>query len=494
MLVYEMKTKPYSHQVDGLKYGIEHNKFLLGDEQGLGKTRSLIELACHNKINRGYKHCLIICGVNGLKWNWLSEIGIHSNEEAHILGTRPRKGKLKVGCNTEKLEDIMNIENMPYFIITNVESLRFKRKTGNKVRKKVGRHWEMVDEVEYPITDALVELCKNEQINMIAADEVHKMKNIDTEQGEQFLRLCAETEVAMTGTPLMNTPLDLYIILRWLGYEDHSYWQFKTHYCRLGGYGGHEVVGYKNLQQIQDLLDKMMLRRLKKDVLDLPEKIKKIEFVEMSSKQQRIYNEVYSDVLKNINKIISSPNALSQLIHLRQATGYTGILSSSVAESAKIDRLDELVEDVVANNEKVIIFSNWTSITDVVKDRLFQYNPLVITGDTKDEERQRIVDKFQNSAENKVIIGTIGAMGTGLTLTAANNVIFLDEPWNMALREQAEDRAHRIGQKQPVRITYLLTKNTIDERIHQLVEDKGDISDCVIDKKTIADNITFLLS
>lgn len=186
-----------------------------------------------------------------------------------------------------------------------------------------------------------------------------------------------------------------------------------------------------------------------------------------------------------------SSNPLSQLIRLRQATGYTGILSSTIEESAKLDRLEEIVEDIIADGEKVIIFSNWTNITDEVEKRLQKYRPLVITGSTPENERDFCVKQFQGEDDKKVIIGTIGAMGTGLTLTSANNVIFLDEPWNMALREQAEDRAHRIGQNKTVNIYFLLTKDTIDERIHTIVEDKGEVSDYIVDKE---ETIDYLLS
>ena len=485
--MYQYKTKPYKHQEECLKYGEEHEKFLLADQQGLGKTKEVIDIACMLKEEYGYEHCLIICGVNGLKWNWANEVAIHSNEQAYILGTRGKK----IGSNADKLEDLNNIDNLPYFIITNIESLRYKVKTGNMVRKRVGRKTKMVEEVVYPITDKIIELCSKEKIDMISADECHKMKNPDSEQGEQFLRISAETQIAMTGTPIMNSPLDLFIILKWLGYEEHSFWQFKSHFCRLGGYGGYEVVGYKNLDQLQNTLDKMMLRRLKSEVLDLPEKVYKVEYVEMGSKQRKIYNEVYDDIKKNIDKIISSTNPLSQLIRLRQATGYTGILSSTIEESAKLDRLEEIIEDIVADGEKAIIFSNWTSMTDEVEKRLKKYSPLVITGETSEQLRDLYVRQFQNDSSKKVMIGTIGALGTGLTLTSANNVIFLDEPWNMALREQAEDRAHRIGQNKSVNIYFLLTKGTIDERIHTIVEEKGEISDYIVDKE---ETINYLLS
>lgn len=471
---YEFKTVPFEHQTEGVLYGIKHKKWLLGDEQGLGKTKQSIDLALINKNEYGYKHCLIICGVNGLKWNWHHEIHTHSNEECHILGMRMSKNKLIVKGNAEKLDDLNRIDELPYFIITNVESLRNKE-----------------------ITDKLVKLCKAKTIGMCVADECHKMKNPQSQQGKAFLKIDTDYKLALTGTPLMNTPLDLYIILRWLDYEEHTFYAFKNHHCIMGGYGGYEIVGYKNIQELQDTLDTMMLRRLKQDVLDLPEKLFIDEYVEMTPKQEQIYREVSNQIRANIDQIAMSPNPLANLIRLRQATGYTGILSSTVQESAKLDRLEELVEDALANGKKVVIYSNWTQMTDAIQERLKKYNYCIITGETKDNMRQEYVDLFQNSDKYKIIIGTIGAMGTGLTLTAGTVEIFVDEPWNRALRDQAVDRCHRVGTTENITIYTLMCKNTIDERIHDIVERKGMMSDAIVDGNIAVDKrelLNFLLN
>ena len=264
---------------------------------------------------------------------------------------------------------------------------------------------------------------------------VHNCKNPSSQQGKGVLKINAETMIAMTGTPLMNTPLDLYIILKWLGYEGHTFYQFKNYYCEMGGFGGHEIVSYRNMGELSSQLNTIMLRRLKDDVLDLPEKTYINEYVDMTPKQAQIYKEISMNIQANIDKIKASVNPLSELIRLRQATGYTGILSSTVLESAKIDRLTELVDETIANKKKVVIFSNWTQMTDIIYDRLKKDNYKVaqITGETPDNQRQIIVDKFQNSDDIQVVIGTIGAMGTGLTLTAGTVEIFVDHPWNMAL-------------------------------------------------------------
>ena len=467
---YQFKTEPFQHQIDGFNYGMKHDRWLLGDEQGLGKTKQVIDIAVARKQQRGYKHCLIVCGVNGLKWNWVNEIATHSDEKAWIIGQQTKKNRVVIGSNVEKIRQLqLLIDNEPseiddaYFLITNVESLRTAE-----------------------IADRLADLCRAGKVGLVAADECHKMKNVQSQQGKGFLKIQADTMIAMTGTPLMNTPLDLYIILKWLGYEDHTFYAFKNHYCVMGGYGDYQVVGYKHLDALQAQLNEFMLRRRKDDVLDLPEKTYIDEFVEMTEKQQRVYREIHSDLVDNIDMVKKAVNPLSEMIRLRQATGYTGILSSTIRESAKLDRMGEIVDDAISNNKKVVIFSNWTQMTDAVYDRLNEkgYGVACITGETKDEIRQSIVNDFQTSDKCKVLIGTIGAMGTGLTLTAGTIEIFLDHPWNRALYDQAVDRCHRIGQHNNITVYNLLCKNTIDERIWNIVQRKGSMSDQLVDGMT----------
>lgn len=466
---FEFKTKPFSHQLEGVEYGLKYDRWFLGDEQGLGKTKQVIDIAVARKVMYGYRFCLIVCGVNTLKWNWVNEIHTHSKEDAYILGQRRKGTKIRIGSTKDKLEDLKLMydrkEPHPYFIITNIESFRDKN-----------------------IADTISDLCKKGIIGMCAADEMHKMKNPTAQQTKGFLKCLPYCRIGMTGTPLMNSPMDLYVILKWLGYESHAFYSFKQHYCVMGGYGGYEIVGYKNLDQLTAQVREIMLRRLKSEVLDLPEKIYVDDIVEMEGKQAVMYKEVEAGLKADyINGDIDLTNPLSALIRLRQTTGYPGILSDEITESAKLDRMEELVENCTSNDEKVIIFSNWTQMTDAICNKLKSsgHNVGVITGETPDSSRQEIVDVFQNSSDLSVLVGTIGAMGTGLTLTAATTVIFVDEPWNKALFDQAVDRAHRIGQKNNITIYSIMCKDTIDERIHNLIYKKGAMSDAIIDGKVV---------
>lgn len=463
---FEFKTEPYAHQVDMLLFGLEKKSFLLGDDQGCGKTKQVIDFFRLLKMQGLAKRCLVICCVNGNKYNWEEEVATHSDCKAWILGTRfGKKGKRFIGNSQERLDDLFSLPEDVEFVITNVETLRLlPERKGNRTA--------------FPVAERLRDLCGMGEFGVVAVDETHKNKNPDSQQSKAVMRLSLpdQYKIPMSGTYVLNSPFDLYWPLKFAGYEDHSWYQFKNYYGRFAGF---TLTGYRHLDELQQTLEPIMLRRLKTDVADLPEKIEVTEYVEMSKAQASIYGAVRNDILREIDRIRLTNNPLSQLIRLRQATGYPGILSTVCQESAKIDRMVELVEDEVNKNGRVIIFSQWAQITEEAKNRLKAYNPAYITGDIKQEARFEIMQQFQ-SGKTKVCVGTIGAMGTGFTLNTATMVIFLDEPWNRALKDQAADRAHRIGTKYPVTVVTLITKDTIDERINSIVHKKGAMSDFLL--------------
>ena len=484
---FTFKTKPYDHQVEGVMYGLENNSFLLGDDQGLGKSKQIIDIAMCRKLKEGMKHCLIICGINGTKYNWAEEVKIHSDEDSWVLGTRFTKRKpIKMieGGTKEKLEDLENIPHQ-FFWITNIETLR-----GGAYKEGKGKSTKY----RFPIAEKIQELCDRGIIGMVAFDEAHKAKNPESMQGRALLSIHAPHPIPMSGTFFLNNPLDLYLPLKWAGFEDHSYYAYKQHYCVMGGFGGKEIVGYKNLDELRTMMATVMLRRTKGDVLDLPPKVHVNEYVELTPEQKKLYKEVKEQIVDNLDKIKLSPDPLSEMLRLRQVTGYPGLISSSVVTSAKMDRLEEIVEDIVESGEKAIIYSQWSEMTNYIRSRLKRFNPAYITGEVKAEERMAEVNRLQTDPNCKIIIGTIGAMGTGLTLTAAQTVIFMDEPWNRGIKDQAEDRAHRIGTTGTVRIVTLITKDTVDEGVYNLVQKKGRMADLIIDGKVEGRNVDSALS
>lgn len=463
---YMSRTKPFDHQIESFNYALTHNKFLLGDEQGLGKTKQALDIAVSRKSKM--RHCLIICGVNNLKWNWYKEVEMHTNEKAHILGSRVnRKGTTVIGSSAERLADLKQIHD-EYFLITNIETLRDKS-----------------------IQSQIKKMCNDGIIGMTIIDEIHKCKNSQSKQGKAIHCCTSYYRLALTGTPLMNNPIDLYNVLKWLEVENHTLSYFKNLYCEMGGFGGYEIVGYKNLDQLENSLNKNMLRRRKEEVLDLPPKIYTDELLDMDSSQDKLYRDVTNQIIEDIDRIMLLPNPLTELIRLRQVTSNPNILSSKNITNVKYDRIFDILE---STTDKVIIFSNWTKVINplYIKLSALGYNPALVTGETKDPIAE--MNKFQSDDTCKVILGTTPALGTGYTLTAANTVIFIDEPWSKAIKDQAEDRCHRIGTKGTVNIITLICKDTIDERIHQIIKDKGELSDRIVDGKTVQpSDIKFLI-
>lgn len=463
---YLSRTKPFEHQIESFNYALTHNKFLLGDEQGLGKTKQALDIAVARKHKM--RHCLIVCGVNNLKWNWYKEVEIHTNEKAHILGSRVnRKGKTVIGSSAERLADLKQIHD-EYFLITNIETLRDKS-----------------------IQSQIKKMCNDGIIGMTIIDEIHKCKNSQSKQGKAIHCCCSYYRLALTGTPLMNNPVDLYNVLKWLEVENHSLTYFKNLYCEMGGFGGYEIIGYKNLDQLENSLNKNMLRRRKEEVLDLPPKIYTDELLDLDSSQDKLYRDVTNQIIEDIDRIMLLPNPLTELIRLRQVTSNPNILSSKNITNVKYDRILDILE---STTDKVIIFSNWTKVINPLYIKLSSlgYNPALVTGESKDPILE--MNKFQSDNTCKVILGTTPALGTGYTLTAANTVIFIDEPWSKAIKDQAEDRCHRIGTKGTVNIITLICKDTIDERIHQIIKDKGELSDRIVDGKAVQpSDIKFLI-
>ena len=464
----QYKTELFNYQKEGVEFGINHDKFLLADEMGLGKTlQSLIIALCH-KANKKTEQCLIICGVNSTKFNWLNEIKKHTYEDGYILGTRQRlNGTEYISGIEDKIEDIQNRKE--FFLITNIETLRND--------------------------DFIKALKKNTRINCILLDEAHHIITQEAKQTKNLLRLKNyKCKIAMTGTPVLNKPLDVYTSLKWLDIENSSYSTFKNYYCNFTGPFHNILCGYKNLNVLREQLSHHMLRRKTEDVLDLPELRETDEYVEMSSAQRTVYKEIQTGLLEQVDLILSSPNPLVHLLRLRQATGDTSIVSSQISESCKLDRLEQLVQDIVDNGRKCLVFSNWTSMTDKIYNRLFKHSPVLITGEVKDTDRQKNVDTFQNNDSCKVCIGTIGAMGTGLTLTAATTCIFTDLPWTYAIYEQAYRRCYRIGSKNTVNVIRLICRNTIDEVMFNIIYKKKQFSDMLVDGKINITNKSQLLN
>lgn len=505
----EFKVKegsdPYPHQLDFMKFALDRQRrgnkhgFLIADEQGLGKSLESANLAMHNKVALGHKHCLIICCINGSKFNWQREIEeqTRGEEKPYILGTRiKRDGSLKLDTDSaSKCEDLSiwkqfgkeDGPDLPYFLILNIEALRYK----------VGK--------AYMIADAIIERIKSGDINTIIIDEIHKNASPSAMQGKQLLRIKKLTQaqamwLPMSGTPITKKPTDAFVPLKLVdGHGFTSFHKWCQEFCIYGGYGGYEIVGYKNIPKLKRMLEHNMIRRLKADVIkDMPPKIRYTEYVVNTSYQEKIYKVVAQQIRDNKFEILQNLNPMTQFLRLRQVNGSPELvddklkidftdpksMSTYLAKNAKLQRLMELLEEIHERGEKVLIFSNWVDpLRTLYKYISAKYKVCCYTGTMDPVERDKHKKIFQENPEYTVMMGTIGAMGTTHTLTAATNVIFYDEPWNPSDKEQAEDRCHRIGTHCPVNIYTLITKDTIDERVSDILYTKSGISKYIVDNK-----------
>lgn len=422
-------------------------------------TKSIIDLANELRIREGLEHCLIICGINTLKMNWKKEVSIHSDLSCRILGERiTKKGKYKIGSVKDRLEDLKNPID-EFFVITNIETLRN-------------------DDIVKELTKG-----KANKFDMIVVDEIHKASSSQSQQGKNLLKLQAKHLIGATGTLLTSNPVNAYGPLKWIGAEQGTFTNFKFYYCNYTGQFNNILIGFRNLNVLQDQIDKYSLRRTK-DLLNLPPKNIIHEFVEMEPDQTKFYNNIKEGIVKDVDLVDIKPAALlSMITRLRQVTSFPGILTSTEIESSKINRACDLAEQMVSNNEKVIIFSVFKPTLDALAKKLADYKPVICTGDTKPEIRAINIDQFQTNPECKILLATVQAMGTGVTLTAATNEIFIDAAWTAAENLQAEDRIHRISAEKPVFIYYLWNTDTIDERVKEIVESKEAISDYIVDNK-----------
>ncbi len=465
---FTFKTNPFDHQIVGWNFGITRNIMLLADDQGLGKTKQVIDIAEH-RANKGEVKRVLIVAKATLKYNWAQEIGIHGNRDAVVVdGKNP----------AEKLERFRQaIESGTFYIIINYEQMRVVK----AVQKALKEGKRVTD------SDILGLEIGQTDWDMVVLDESHKVKNRKSRMGEAIHDLDAPFKYALTGTPIINRPEECFNLLKWFGMERRGYWSFVKEYCVLGGFSGWEIEEYKEgaVKKISDNLRSVMLRRLKKDALDIPEKMRRTVWVDMEPAQRRVYNTILKELKtelldKDGNPVGGTMIALTKILRLKQAAGSLELLGGKPV-SAKIATTRELVEEMVEAGQKVLVFTQFLGMYKALKRELAEYGVVGIDGSMKPEDRMEAVNRFQNDAGTQVFVGMAPACREGLTLTAAQNVIFVDLEWAPAYVAQAEDRAHRIGQKNQVLITKVLCKNSIDEAIEKLLAEKQSVFDAVVE-------------
>lgn len=471
--ILNYRTKPFPYQLEGIEYGLNHNKWLLLDQPGLGKTLQLIYLAEELHARGLIEHCLIICGIASLKTNWKKEIEKHSRLSCRILGERKTKsGKVYWAPLKDRAEELRNPIS-EFFVITNIETLRTTSSSQIKNKAKDSKR-ESFDIVGAFLNSA-------NKFGMICVDEGHKCKNASSQQVAGLMQLKAPYQVVATGTPIMNNPEDLYVPLTWIDVNRCALTNYKRTFCVMDQNIKGRVIGSKNMDILKDELESCSLRRTK-DILDLPLKTIIEEWLDMEDKQVEFLHSIEQGIKNESLTVDLKPNnLLAMATRIRQAIVCPGMLTTEDIPSIKIDRCVELVEQMTSNGDKVVIFSNYKAPLYKLQGLLKEYNPLIGTGDMKDDDISHNIDKFQQDDEHKVFLGTMSKMGTGVTLNKATYCIFLDSSWTKALNQQCEDRIHRVNNDHPVFIYYLWCNNSFDNIVRTIVNRKSAISNYIVD-------------
>ena len=423
---------------------------------GLGKTLQILAVILkYVEENPEDKRPSIVISPSSLTLNWLNEAKKFAPD-------------LKVQVISGKAQDRRNqIENIKDYdlVITSYDLL--KRDIDTYKEKAYSFRFAITDEAQY-------------------------LKNSNTQNAKAVKQISAQTRFALTGTPIENSLAELWSIFDFImpGYL-FGYKSFKSSYEGPIVKENDEIA----MKKLKMLIEPFVLRRTKKEVLtELPEKTITVLNNEMDDEQQSIYlsylaqakEEVADEI--NMNGFEKSQiKILAALTRLRQICCHPKIfIENYTGKSSKLDQCMEIVEDATESGHKILIFSTYTSMFELMEQELKNKNIsyFKLTGSTKVDERIKMVDEFNENPNIKVFLISLKAGGTGLNLTGADMVIHYDPWWNLSAENQATDRAYRIGQKNNVQVYKLITKNSIEEKIYDLQMKKAELADNMLSTQT----------
>jgi len=451
-------TDLFQHQVEGIKFLKETRRAILADEMGLGKTRQAI-LAAGEIQREDYNHTngvLVVCPAS-LKINWEREIQmVYPGDDIHTIRSGPE----------EKLP------RCPWTII----------------------NYDMLPKYK----EQILRLIADGSISIAIIDEAHYIKGKKTIRATTTLDIvmCLEIVFALTGTPIMNRPIELFNLLKAIKHPlGRAITTFSRRYC--GAYLKTIVKkdrilrfwddkGATHLEELREFTKGSILRRLKKDVLDLPAKIVSVQITELSKESRKEYETAFDNYVEWLTNNPTHDKDIENIVDARHLVELMKL--KQVCSRAKIDRIISDIRSAVDQGQKVIVFSQFTGTITALKEALSQEKrgsryddakepiwAVTLTGQDDMHARQEAVDAFQNKDDAKVFIANIKAGGVGITLTAASIVMFADMEWSPELHSQAEDRAHRIGQTGTVNVYYYIAGETIEEDIVDILERKRTI-------------------
>ena len=445
-----LKLEPYDYQKEGIAYALQHKRCIFGDQPGLGKTLQAIGTVT---IAKAYP-CLVVCPA-ALKINWQREFMKFAGKQAIILDDR-NKANWHLFFEQKKSTG----EALCDIYITNYESI--KKFFVLKVR----------DDARFTMRsitfDPRISLFKS-----VVIDESHKCKSTKTQQSKFLEGICKGKEyvLELTGTPVVNNNKDLIQQLKIMGrLEDFGgYKNFVERYCD----------GPKQSSNVKELNWRLSMtcffRREKAKVLtQLPDKSR--QYIEVDITNRREYDKAEQDLIQYLRTYKNADDEKIQKALRGEVMVKMGILKS-ISARGKIKVFSEFIHDVIDGGEKLIVFAYLKEVVMELKKNFPK--AVTVTGEDNAAQKQRAVDRFQNDPECKLIILNYKSGGTGLTLTASSRVAFIEFPWTFSDCEQAEDRAHRNGQKNNVNCYYYLGKDTIDRYMYDVIQTKKNIANGV---------------
>ena len=420
---------PLSHQIEAIEKLVGNDKYILADDMGLGKTTSTVIASLENDSEK----VLIICPAS-LKINWQREIENYTDKEISIIDGKKWEPSDYTIINYDILKNFHDPKHPDKSDILNY-----------------GFDLVVMDEAHY--------------IQNVKAARTKIANNIATKIGKVWL---------LTGTPMTSRPMNYYNLLNLVDSPVAENWMaYAIRYCEgyqfnVGSKKVWNVSGSSNLEELRDRTKPQVLRRLKEDILDLPEKIITPVYLKLKSREYEKLMGEYYDWYNSSEESTSLTIQFSKLMKVRQV----------IAES-KIKNTIELAQNIVDQGKKVIIFTNFTDTLNKITDH-FGKTAVKLDGKMSKPQRQNSVDEFQNNEKINVFVGNLKAAGVGITLTAAEAVIMNDLSFVPSDHSQAEDRAYRYGQKFSVSVYYPIFENTIEGVIYNILNKKKNIFETVM--------------
>lgn len=472
LLPYPVKANLYKHQIRGANMALRAFGALdaktpgggFGElfEMGCGKTLTTIAVA-GALYNLGKIDRALVVAPTSVCSVWPHDL--------NQFATFPWEARVLLGDKKKRLKALNELENWPF------KALRIA-----------------VINYESTHRDGIFEALAAYKPDLIVCDESQRIKNPSAAQSKALHKLgdAAPFRMILSGTPVQNNAVDLYSQYRFLDPAVYgaNFCAFKNRYCIMGGYGQHQIVGYRNMDELVEKEHSVAYRVTKEECLDLPQQTFINRYVQFTDAEQAIYEQLRKSSFLELEtgENVTATTILTMYLRLMQLTG--GFLTADEStrpkqvNTAKLDALADIVDDYVVDaGKKLVIFARFraeiAAIENLLRLRKIQYGS--IYGDVPMEERGKIVEDFQTNPNTKVFVAQIQTAGLGITLHAASTAVFYSYDYNYANYAQALARIHRIGQRLPVTYIHLVVDGSIDEKILAALENKEDMAKTVVD-------------